>query len=128
MPPDVPASAIRASIDRARADLLGGRGPGAGESEVAAHTRNRVEIAGMPAPRRLESAARQAAGARGDIEAIAEAIQLDRAHAAAAVTEPVRPRRLARDAVPAHRSHRALLVLGTAVALRALSRHRSAQP
>lgn len=51
---------------RARVDLMGGRGPGADDEEVAAHTRNRVVVAGMSATRRLELAARDTARARGD--------------------------------------------------------------
>lgn len=65
-------------LRRARAELMGGRGPGADEEEIAAHTRNRVVVAGMSATRRLELAARDTARARGDDSQLTGILQ--RAH------------------------------------------------
>ena len=74
---------MRASWERARAELMQGRGPGADEEEIAAHTRNRVVVAGMSATRRLELAARDTARARGDASQMTDAVQqrdAERAH------------------------------------------------
>lgn len=78
-----------------RRDVLGGRGPGASDEETLAFTRNRVEVAGMTATRRLELAARQTGRARGDADAITTAIQLREAEVADDVddsTGRLRPR------------------------------------
>ncbi|MDQ2849637.1 hypothetical protein V3G39_10480 [Dermatophilaceae bacterium Sec6.4] len=81
--PDEKVTARPSAMDvdglrRARAELMGGRGPGADDEEVAAHTRNRVVVAGMSATRRLELAARDTARARGDESQLAGILQ--RAH------------------------------------------------
>ena len=135
LPPDGRSARIRADLLQARDNLLRGRGPGASEAEVAAHTRNRVDIAGISATRRLELAARQTALARGDADAITDAIQLGRAELADTVTQltaRLRPGRLGRDAAAslrAHlRAHPAPYVLGgAAVVLVVRGRRRSAR-
>lgn len=63
-------------MQRARRELLGGRGPGASADQIAGCTRNRVIIAGETCTRRLEEAAWQTARARRDPDGIASAIQL----------------------------------------------------
>lgn len=87
MPSDLPPPRVSANLRRVRADLLSGRGPGASDAEVAAHTRNRVMIAGETATRRLEMAARQTARARLDAATIADTIQLSRAELAHTVDQ-----------------------------------------
>lgn len=82
------------SVRQARVRLMGGRGPGASPSEVAAHTRNRVVIAGVSTTRRLELAARQTRRARCDPGGIVDAIELERVELAVAA------RRLAALATP----------------------------
>jgi len=62
------------AIDLDRERLLRGRGPGAGPREVARHTRDRVEIGGIPVPDLLESTATQAAATRGDPAARADRV------------------------------------------------------
>lgn len=73
---------VATRLSSIREGLLGGRGPGASAAEISALTRNRVEVAGMTATRRLELAARQTARARGDADAIAAATQLRAAEVA----------------------------------------------
>lgn len=124
---DVAPAGVAADLHRARALLLAGRGPGASEAEVASHTRNRVEIAGVTVTRRRELAARQTAVARGDTDGLTSVIQLSRAELADAVIElrsrldPWRLGRIAATRLIAQlRAHPApLVVLGVAaVALR----------
>lgn len=79
---DTDVEVVRTRLARIREDLLGGRGPGASTDEVLATTRNRVEVAGMTATRRLELTARQTALARGDTDAVTTAAQLRRAEVA----------------------------------------------
>lgn len=137
MPTELPAARIAADVRRARADLLGGRGPGAGDDEIAAHTRNRVVIAGMTATRRLELAARQTALARRDTTSIIGVIQLDRGELAGTLTELTRrlgPRHLACVARAAlWRDRRGARIApftfgGIAVVLLLRRRRRSADP
>lgn len=90
MPTDLPPPRVSANLRRARADLLRGRGPGASDAEIAAHTRNRVMIAGETATRRLEMDARQTARARLDAATIADTIQLSRAELAHTVDQVAR--------------------------------------
>lgn len=76
---------------------MGGRGPGASEAEVAAHTRNRVIVAGENATWRLELAARQTALAREDTAAITGVIQRSRGELAVSLSQLTRrlhPRQL----------------------------------
>lgn len=77
MRPSVGRQSIDAALQRARRELLGGRGPGASADQIAGCTRNRVIIAGETCTRRLEEAARQTARARRDGDEIASAIQLN---------------------------------------------------
>jgi hypothetical protein len=72
----VPAGRVRENLRHARENLLGGRGPGASEEEVAAHTRNRVGIAGVAATRRLELAARDTTRARRDTAGLSDTIEI----------------------------------------------------
>lgn len=98
MPREVAAASIGANLRRARQELLRGRGPGAGDAEIAAHTRNRVAIAGVTATRRLEMAARQTARARQDTDAITTVIELSRAELSDTLTQltgRLRPRHVA---------------------------------
>lgn len=78
---------VAAHLTSIRHDLMGGRGPGASTEEVLAATRNRVEVGGMTATRRLELAARQTGLARADPDAITTVIQLREAEAACGVEE-----------------------------------------
>lgn len=73
---DGPVADVSAELHQARQELMGGRGPGAGDLEVAAHTRDRVMIGGETATRRLEMAARQTGYARRDPAAISRTTQL----------------------------------------------------
>lgn len=121
---DAQAEQVRANLRRARATLLGGRGPGASEAEVSAHTRNRVIVAGMAAARRLEMAARQTTRARGDAAGLSDVTQLRRAELAdtvGAVTGHLRPGRRLTDAATARRTQRrargAAFVLGAGAML-----------
>jgi hypothetical protein len=77
-PREPAAAAVEAALRHARTRLLTGRGPGASPIEVAAHTRNRAAIAGVPTTRRLELAARQTSRAREDAGGIVDAIELGR--------------------------------------------------
>lgn len=70
------SAAVAAQLARVRNDLMSGRGPGASAAEVVACTRNRVEVAGMTATRRLALTARQNAVARRDPEALLTVTQL----------------------------------------------------
>lgn len=76
---------VEAALRQARAQLMSGRGPGASPVEVAAHTRNRAAIAGVSTTRRLEVQARQTSRARGSLDGILDAVQLDRAELAIAL-------------------------------------------
>lgn len=101
-----------------REDLLGGRGPGASEDEILAATRNRVEVAGMTATRRLELAARQTGRARGDADAVDDAMQLHAAEEAHDVDEDtgrLRPRIASSNSL--HTSRSVLSERSTAVGL-----------
>lgn len=98
VPSDSAAASIGADLRQARKELLRGRGPGAGDAEITAHTRNRFLIAGVPATRRLEMAARQTARARQDVDAITYVVELNRAELADTLTQltgRLRPRQLA---------------------------------
>lgn len=98
MSADVPAGRVRENLRHARDDLLGGRGPGASEEEVAAHTRNRVGIAGVTATRRLELAARDTTRARRDTAGLIDTIQIasgELARSVAQLGERLQPRHLA---------------------------------
>lgn len=95
---DVPTGRVRENLRQARDDLLGGRGPGASEDEVAAHTRNRVGIAGVSATRRLELAARDTTRARRDTAGLNDTIQIASAELARSVAQlgaRLQPRHLA---------------------------------
>lgn len=76
MTTDGPATDVSVQLRQIRQELMGGRGPGAGDAEVAAHTRDRVMIGGETATRRLEVAARQTGYARRDPAAITRTAQL----------------------------------------------------
>jgi len=92
------ADQVRANLRRARENLLGGRGPGASDEEVAAHTRNRVLIGGDTATRRLELAARDTVRARRDAAGLTDTIQIASAELVdtlTQITERLRPGHLA---------------------------------
>jgi hypothetical protein len=92
-----PAAEVSAELFRVRQELMGGRGPGAGDAEVAAHTRDRVMIGGQTATRRLEIAARQTGYARRDPAAISRTTRLTGAELAqtvAQLADRLHPRRL----------------------------------
>ncbi len=91
------ADDVSGQLRQARAVLMGGRGCGAGDAEVAAHTRDRVMIGGQTATRRLEMAARQTGYARRDAAAITRTAQLTQGELAETLEELTRrlhPRRL----------------------------------
>ncbi|MGI8677784.1 MAG: hypothetical protein ACR2LX_03675 [Jatrophihabitans sp.] len=90
------------NLRRARENLLAGRGPGASDAEVAAHTRNRVVIAGESATHRLELAARDTARARRDVSGLTDTIQIastELADTLTQVTQRLRPEHAASTAV-----------------------------
>lgn len=78
MLPEAPQAHVRQMRD----DVLGGRGPGASQSEFLAHTRARQAVGGEPVPVLRERVARQAASARGDVEGLAMQVAADRARLA----------------------------------------------
>lgn len=53
------------AVRRARADVLGGRGPGASDHEVLAHTRARTSLGHRPVAQVRADVAHQTALARG---------------------------------------------------------------
>lgn len=131
---EAPAEAVRAQLHRARQLLLAGRGPGASEAEIAAHTRNRVEIAGVTTTRRLELTARRTAVARGDTDAMVSVIQLSRAELAdilGQLRSRLHPRHLvgtaARGLTAQLRAHPAPLVLGVGAVVVLRGRRRAAR-
>ena len=76
MASDVPdQDRVQEQLRRVRADLMGGRGPGATEAEVAVHTRNRTIIAGEYVTGQLERSAQQTAHAREDTAGITDSIE-----------------------------------------------------
>lgn len=58
-------------VERARARLLGGRGPGASSDEILRHTRARPRLADQPTPQYRAAVTRQTARARRDPDALA---------------------------------------------------------
>lgn len=112
---------------------MGGRGSGASDAEVLAHTRDRVMVAGETATRRLEMAARQTGYARRDAAAITRTAQLTQAELAETVAGLVRrlhPRRLVTATETALgrqvSAHPMSLVLGCALLVLAIRRrHRT---
>lgn len=78
---------VAARLAGIRDEMMGGRGTGASTEEILAVTRNRVDIAGMTATRRLELGARQTSRARGDADAVRTSIQLREAEVACGVDE-----------------------------------------
>jgi hypothetical protein len=69
-----PPASPQAAIEAARAQLLGGRGPGASPQEITAHTRARPRLGGYPIPQRREQLAANTATARGDRDALARQV------------------------------------------------------
>jgi hypothetical protein len=69
-----PPASPRAAIEAARAQLLGGRGPGASPQEITAHTRARPRLGGYSIPQRREQVAAHTAVARGDPDALARQV------------------------------------------------------
>jgi hypothetical protein len=61
-----PPASPQAAIATARAQLLGGRGPGASPQEITAHTRARPRLGDSSIPQRREQVAANTAVARGD--------------------------------------------------------------
>jgi hypothetical protein len=100
------------AIDRTRARLLHGRGPGAGEREVARHTRDRTEIGGVAVPELLEATAAQAAATRGDPAALAHRVVRQRARLASDLCTVVAR---AQDAVRPTTGRAVALVVGVVV-------------
>lgn len=110
----IDTEAVQASVQRARARLLGGRGPGADTSEVDRHTRARPRLDGETTSQHLEVLARATAIARGDAAAIAVdiAATIDRlALTLEAIGDKASPRRV----LSRHRS-------ATKIALKTASR------
>lgn len=93
---DIDTASIAARLAGIREGMMGGRGQGASTNEVLASTRNRVDIGGMTATRRLELGARQTSRARGDADAITTVIQLREAEVDCGVNDATGrlPRRL----------------------------------
>lgn len=69
-----PPASPQAAIEAARAQLLGGRGPGASPQEITAHTRARPRLGGYSIPQRREQVAANTATARGDPDALARQV------------------------------------------------------
>ncbi len=95
---EAPAERVAVHLRQARENLLAGRGPGASDEEVAAHTRNRVVIAGETATRRLELADRDTVRARRDSGGLTDTIQVAQTELAdtlTQITERLRPGLLA---------------------------------
>jgi hypothetical protein len=69
-----------------RADVLGGRGPGAPLTEVLQHTRARTEIGGEPVTALRQALADDTARARRDPEQLALVVAADRSRLTATVT------------------------------------------
>ncbi len=67
----------QAAVEQARAGLLGGRGPGASQAEIARHTRARRRLGTEPTADARAALAWRTACARRDVDAVA-------AHAAVA--------------------------------------------
>lgn len=102
MSSETPDERVAEHLRQARENLLAGRGPGASDEEVAAHTRNRIVIAGESATRRLELAARDTARARRDTGGLTDTIRIAQAGLAdtlTQITERLRPGHLAWTAV-----------------------------
>lgn len=120
---NVNAQRIQAHLRQVPDELMGGRGPGAGEAEVASHTRNRVIIAGENVTWRLELAARQTTLARDDTAAITDAIQRSRGELVVTIsrlTRRLHPRQLApriSQALRARIRSRRLIVVAGPIAL-----------
>lgn len=87
---DAERAGVEERLCASRDRLLGGRGPGASEAEIAAHTRRRLTIAGTSVTRRLELQARQTSRARGDAAGIVDAIELSRQELAVTAGELAR--------------------------------------
>lgn len=116
------------ACELARANLMKGRGPGADDQEIAAHTRNRVVVAGMSATRRLELAARDTVRARGDesqLTGVTQRRQGERAHPEQSLgwdhpvsdQSPATPRMRARSAARGRSGNRHVLLGGVALLL-----------
>lgn len=119
------------NLQQARENLLAGRGPGASDEEVAAHTRNRVVIAGESATRRLELAARDTVRARRDAAGLTDTIQIASAELIGTltqITQRLRPGHAASTAVTGAitrvRANPAPFVVGTVLVLLARARLR----
>lgn len=69
---------VAADLRQLRDAVLGGRGPGAGTSEVLQHTRARLRVGGEPVPGLRAEVAHAAAVTRGDTEALAVEVAADR--------------------------------------------------
>lgn len=59
------ADEVQREIERLRANLLGGRGPGAGPEELAAHQRDRERLGALPPATERAIVAVQNMAARG---------------------------------------------------------------
>lgn len=116
---------IQERIDQARARVLGGRGPGASQDEIARWTRDRPTLGDRPSADALERLAAQTRLARGEPHEIVQVVREDRAEVSATVAAlagRVRRRPVVRAtarAVPA-----CALVLLAAVVCRSLIRCR----
>ncbi len=89
--------AAQAAVAQARARLMGGRGAGASQAEVARRTNDRPWLGGRPTPQHLAAVAHQTALAHGDASALAAdaAEANDRlATTVAAIRQQVSPARL----------------------------------
>lgn len=118
----------QAAVAQMRGGLLGGRGPGASRSEFLRHTRARVAVGGVPVPALRESVALDAARARRDTDALAEAVeeQRDRLAADLDLLSRVPPRASGVGAMgrPTRRFRTAAVLLSIALVARRLGRRR----
>lgn len=130
MSSEAPSEHVQATLQQARRELLGGRGPGASAEEIAAHTRNRVVIAGETATRRLELAARDTVRARRDPDGLTDTIAVASTELVdnlAELTERLRPSRLvsaaARAAIARAPATPVFLLVGAAIIVLVRRRH-----
>jgi hypothetical protein len=109
-----PPASPQAAIEAARAQLLGGRGPGASPQEITAHTRARPRLGGYSIPQRREQVAAHTAVARGDPDALARQITAATGNQMAATARTRHPKF---DPTPAVGALHLVLVAATAGAV-----------
>lgn len=108
-PPDL----IQDELVRLRGRLLGGRGPGASDREIAAHTKGRRTVGALPTVVERELVQIRAELARGDADALMTDLDRFRARLASTLDELVwraAPRHLQAQAIRAARARCAALL------------------